>query len=71
MKRLLVAAMVMAWPAGAAAATFLVNTSVDAVDAVPGDGVCATIDGLCSLRAAVQESNALTGAHAISLPAGY
>ncbi|HEV3061112.1 MAG TPA: choice-of-anchor Q domain-containing protein, partial [Vicinamibacterales bacterium] len=71
MKRLLIAAMVMAWPTGAAAATFLVNTTVDAVDAVPGDGVCATIDGRCSLRAAVQESNALTGAQAISLPAGY
>jgi CSLREA domain-containing protein len=71
MKRWLIVAAMMAWPTGASAATFLVNTTVDAVDAVPGDGVCATIDGRCSLRAAVQESNALTGAQAISLPAGY
>ncbi|MFI2104620.1 invasin domain 3-containing protein, partial [Isoptericola sp. NPDC019693] len=28
-------------------------------DANPGDGVCATADGLCTLRAALQEANAL------------
>ncbi len=40
------------------------------MDALPGDGVCATADGVCSLRAAVQEANALTGVHAITLPDG-
>jgi CSLREA domain-containing protein len=52
------------------AATFNVNSAVDAVDAVPGDGVCATAGGQCTLRAAVQEANALPGADTISLPAG-
>jgi CSLREA domain-containing protein len=54
----------------AAAATFVVNSTLDAVDAVPGNGVCATAGGTCTLRAAVQEANALGGAHSITLPAG-
>ncbi len=33
----------------------------DVVDANVGDGTCATADGVCTLRAAVQESNALAG----------
>ncbi len=37
--------------------TFIVDTTEDATDAIPGDGKCATQDGKCSLRAAVQESN--------------
>ena len=52
------------------AASFTVNTMVDAVDAVPGDGVCATGAGQCSLRAAVQEANASPGLDVITLPAG-
>jgi hypothetical protein len=31
---------------------------VDAADATPGDGVCATSAGVCTLRAATQETNA-------------
>ena len=54
----------------ASAATFVVDTSVDAVDATPGDGLCATTVGACALRAAVQEANALGGPDAIVLPAG-
>jgi CSLREA domain-containing protein len=54
----------------APAATFTVDTTTDAVDAVAGDGVCATAGGACSLRAAVQEANALAGADTIDLPAG-
>lgn len=43
----------------------------DAVDAVPGDGVCATApEPGCSLRAAIQEANALPGPDDIILPAG-
>jgi CSLREA domain-containing protein len=54
------------------AATFLVTTTVDAVDADPGDGACATARGPCSLRAAVQEANALAGAdRVILLPGVY
>ncbi|MEW5989035.1 MAG: choice-of-anchor Q domain-containing protein, partial [Chloroflexota bacterium] len=54
----------------AASATFTVNSTIDAVDANPGDGICATAAGECTLRAAVQEANALAGADAITLPAG-
>ena len=39
------------------AATFLVDSPADTVDAKPGDGKCATEVGTCTLRAAVQEAN--------------
>ncbi len=42
------------------AATFVVNSTADTVDAHPGDGVCADANGACTLRAAVMESNADT-----------
>ncbi len=54
----------------AGAATFIVTTTVDAVDANPGDAACLTAAGQCSLRAAIQEANALAGADVITLPAG-
>ena len=53
-----------------AGATFVVDTTVDSVDAVPGDGVCADALGDCSLRAAVMEANAFAGADDIILTAG-
>jgi len=59
--------------AGAAslhAATFMVDTTTDSIDAEPGNGVCADADGQCSLRAAIQEANALIGADMIVLPKG-
>lgn len=49
---------------------FTVDSTSDAVDINPGDGVCATATGACTLRAAVQESNVLAGANLIHLPAG-
>ncbi|WP_082872077.1 choice-of-anchor Q domain-containing protein, partial [Oleiphilus sp. HI0117] len=52
------------------AANFAVNDTNDSVDVDPGNGVCATANGSCSLRAAVMEANALQGADAITLPAG-
>lgn len=52
------------------AATFLVDTTDDAVDAMSGDGRCADALERCTLRAAVQETNALPGADRIELPAG-
>jgi hypothetical protein len=54
----------------AAALSLTINTTSDAVDALPGDGVCATNTGACSLRAAVQEANAVPGPDAITIPAG-
>ncbi len=53
-----------------AALNFVVNSTADAVDANPGDGLCQTSGGACTLRAAVQEANASPGADTISLPAG-
>jgi len=52
------------------ALSFNVNSTVDEVDANPGDGVCATSTGGCSLRAAIQEANATTDDDTITLPAG-
>jgi CSLREA domain-containing protein len=52
------------------AATFTVNSTADAVDARPGDGICATATGACTLRAAIQETNALPGADTVIVPAG-
>ena len=55
----------------AQAAGFAVNSTTDAVDANPGDGLCETaVIGQCTLRAAVQEANALSGLDVINVPAG-
>ncbi len=71
MRRLRILAFVLATSTGpAAAADFIVDDMGDAVDVVPGDGVCATAAGVCTLRAAIQETNALVGADSITLPAG-
>ena len=53
-----------------AAAPFVVDTTADSHDGVPGDGVCADASGDCSLRAAAEETNALAGADVITVPAG-
>lgn len=47
------------------AASFVVNNTGDAGDANPGDGVCATAGNVCTLRAAIEEANALAGADSI------
>lgn len=52
------------------AATFVVNTTNDTVDATPGDGTCADASAACSLRAAISEANALAGDDTITVPAG-
>jgi CSLREA domain-containing protein len=53
----IVAAAALSRAAPAADHTFTVNTTADGVDANPGDGACATSGGLCTVRAAVMESN--------------
>jgi CSLREA domain-containing protein len=53
-----------------AAQTFVVNSTLDAVDVAPGNGVCAAAGGACTLRAAIQEANSLAGADSITLPSG-
>ncbi len=67
---LMVAAFSGWFPLTVQAATFTVNSTADAVDANPGDGVCATAGGVCTLRAAIMETNALPGADSVVLPAG-
>ncbi len=56
------------------AATFIVATTTDiaATDNVSGDGFCADTDGDCTLRAAIEEANALAGTDSIvfTIPGG-
>ena len=40
--------------------TLIVKNAGDAPDAAPGNGVCATVGGVCTLRAAIEEANART-----------
>lgn len=51
---------------------FNVNSATDATDVSPGNGICETApgNGICTLRAAIQETNALPGSDTIELPAG-
>lgn len=69
-RRTIVALSVFAVAGTAHAATFAVNSTADAVDATPGNGVCAAAGGACTLRAAVMEANALAGDDRIEIPAG-
>lgn len=53
---------------------FTVNSTADAVDTNPGDGICADSENRCTLRAAVQEANAASAhipviAFSLSYPA--
>lgn len=56
----------------ARAATFTVNSTADASDATPGNGICETVtgNGICTLRAAVEEANVLPGNDTINFAAG-
>ncbi len=49
-------------------ATFSVNSTGDASDLFPGDGACKTglFNGICTLRAAIEEANSLPGADTIT-----
>jgi len=67
---ILAASLLAGLAAPARAADFTVNTTADQVDALPGDGLCASTAGGCTLRAAVQEANALPGDDRILLPVG-
>lgn len=54
-----------------ASSTFNVDSTTDEPDASPGDGFCySTPSGKCTLRAAIQEANALVGVNTIVLPVG-
>lgn len=62
--------LVLAVPCRGEAAVFVVDTFIDATDSAPGDGACMTDFGTCSLRAAIQEANALPGADVVLLGEG-
>lgn len=49
---------------------FKVNTPVDGPDAAPGDGICASSTGFCTLRAAMEESNAQVYPALVNVPDG-
>ncbi|WP_236290009.1 Ig-like domain-containing protein, partial [Paenibacillus allorhizoplanae] len=53
-----------------AATTFTVNTTMDVVDAYPGNGICDDGNGDCSIRAALMEANELAGTDTITIPPG-
>jgi len=46
------------------------DTTIDAADAAPGDGLCDDGSGNCTLRAAIEEANACPGADTITLIPG-
>jgi CSLREA domain-containing protein len=52
------------------ATMFNVNSTADDPDADRGNGVCATSGGACTLRAAIEETNALVGTDSVNVPAG-
>src|SRR5207302_2019849 len=52
---------------GSCPSSFTVNDNGDAGDANPGDGICATAGSVCTLRAAIQEANALASCGAINI----
>jgi CSLREA domain-containing protein len=52
------------------AQTFMVNSPGDCVDQIPGDGICDDGDGDCTLRAAIEEANALPGMQTIRFGVG-
>lgn len=54
-----------ALPAVAAAEEFVVNSNDDQTDATPGDEFCVTEGGKCTLRAAIEEANALGGFNSV------
>ncbi len=59
-------------PPASAQLILTVNSTADAPDANPGDGICETGagNGICTLRAAVMEANDLDGTDTIELPPG-
>lgn len=64
------ALLLVASPARGVLVQLDVDETADLVDEVPGDGSCETYFTTCSLRAAIQESNALGTIDRINVPAG-
>ena len=56
--------------ASVSASSLTVTATFDGADAQPGNGVCDIGSGQCTLRAAIQEANALPGTDTIQVPTG-
>ena len=55
-------------PGPVSVAVFAVTTTVDGADGNPGDGICSAGPVGCTLRAAIQEANAVPGADTVTAP---
>ncbi len=65
---LIIAFLLSAIAVHASGTVFIVNSTTDGSDISPGDGLCETGsgNGVCTFRAAIEESNALSGADTVS-----
>jgi len=63
--------MLFLYISAASAAIFNVNSTADATDINPGNGVCATASGTCTLRAAIVEANNYGTFDFINVPSGF
>src|SRR6478736_515 len=72
LRRLVLAAFLSVVAASASAAVFTVNSTNDNSDKNKGDGICADTNNDCTLRAALEEANALSGTDTIQfgIPGG-
>lgn len=61
---------IMLFSSGAFGASFMVNNNADTSDANLTDNVCADASGNCTLRAAVEQSNALPSDDVITFAPG-
>ncbi len=66
----LLVALLAPTPASAGGLTFDVDSTRDGIDANVGDDNCATANGKCTLRAAIDQANASPGSDEIELPKG-
>ncbi len=70
MLKIMVAAIAFIFASGVCASPWQVNAVYDAPDADLTDGICADAQGMCTLRAAVDQANATDSITAIFLQAG-
>jgi len=66
-------ALLLAVNAPASAAVFIVNSTLDVNEESPGNGSCdpvGAVGATCTLRAAIQEANALGGSHDVLVASG-
>lgn len=70
MRPLLLAAVLLLFAAPARAVEFTVTTGADDADQTTADEVCKAASGECTLRAALEQANALAGPDDVTVPKG-